>query len=708
MKKKIIAFVILVALMASLVTGCTFIKENKEREANEILATVSLDGITLTITKNEYLAYANYMLNQYSQYGYTPDLKTLMPEIMDYMINQKYLIIKGMVYLRNLPHRKDYMASNIEGISINTPEGVLTYAERYNAIKSVNDSFQDEIDRYIAEYEQEQKNLAISAAREQLNIYFNDGYSVSKIEIAEGSFKEEYLKDEKHDESKVQIIIHIKKGDDEKEITMPVTATMYDEEAKFSTSLSQEEQTNKVVSKKVVIVYEEPITVDGETDYLTHKSEAFEYRVVIPRGTPQEEETVDVRVGTIVDRYKAVNEISQENIAEYFNYNLSSTPAEKEAYRQFRQAKKNMRINFDVDGLAYYYRNQYESAVLEAVRHELSRAADISAITDEFLEKEYQILVNRQKEEYDLLPTDKAKVDKFVKSISDGSVNLEKVYYVPVEAIQNEGYNLNEFFAIGHILFKFNEEQSAFINNEKGGRQADELKELRWLVAQYTTTSRSNPDFDPDYEGSIEDFDGTGIFPKLAFDPDNLNESLFGGDSPIYDKISADLRAATTPEERLQIFKDYMVLYNDDGGAMRSHTGYLITPKGIPHSYDGDDFPGLAWKLFAENPEVGSAFVTEGGESILGYSFTSYGLHLMMISFIPFADGTVSANGTLDIDAHLDSKGTTHRELIGKSLVQNIRNEAYTNFTKENKANDEASVINQKKFNKLLKDIGIK
>ena len=106
---------------------------------------VTSDGIKLTVTRNEYLAYANYLLSQYSQYGQTPDLKSFMPEILDYMINQKYLIIKSMVYLKSLPHRQALWRERFR-YDINSPEGVLTYAERYKAIKEVNETFEKEIE----------------------------------------------------------------------------------------------------------------------------------------------------------------------------------------------------------------------------------------------------------------------------------------------------------------------------------------------------------------------------------------------------------------------------------------------------------------------------------------------------------------------------------------------------------------------------------
>lgn len=716
MKKKILAIVVLVALLASLFSGCTFIKENKERAANEILATVTSDGISLTVTRNEFLAYANYMLNQYSQYNYTPNLAELMPEILDYMINQKYLIIKGIVYLNSIPDRQAVTAAKHLGISANTPEGALTVAERYAAIKTVNETFEKEIEGYVEEYENEQKNMSISTKKEELAVLYKAGYTVTEVKTKAGSFKAQYLKDEKLDESKVFIEIYLAKGADKKTVTMPVNSTMFDEEKPFSTEITSEEQTSKVATKSVVLIYEEPYTdSEGETVYRPHKTEPFEYSVVTPRGTEPEEEEENKLEGDVKDRYKSDTEIAAENKANLFDYNISSTAALKEAYRQFRQAKKNMLINFDNDGLAYYYRNQYESAVLSAVKHEITRATDTSAVNAAAVNAEYALLVARQKEEYDILETNAQKVSKFAKSIVDGTMKLDTTYYIPVDAIAAEGYDLTEFFAIAHVLFKFDKAQTDFINKEKGDRKDEELKALRYDVAKLTVTSRSNPNYDPEYKCPLHsdnegecNYTGEGICPALAFDPDHLEDKLFGAGG-IYEEMTAALEAAATPEAKLNIFKNYMTLYNDDGGAMTAAAGYMIAPEGIAHSYDGNDFPNLGRELFANSAQVGSAFLGGGEDAYLGYAFTSYGIHLMMISFVPFGNNEVSAEGVFSIDAALDIKGNTHRDAIEKKLIETLQNNAYTQFTKTNGAEKAKAAAQKdaKKFAKLLKDLGV-
>lgn len=719
MGKKLIVFILLIAIIASISVGCTFFNENEERAANEVLATVESDGITLTVTKNELLAYVNYMAQQYSQYQQTPDYETMIPEVLDYMINQKYLVIKGMVYLKSIEDRQACMVANNKNVDANTPEGVLTLAERYNAIKTANETFQEEIEGYISDYREEQKNLEISKAKDNLASLYDEGYTVSSISIAEGSFKEEYVKDEELDDLKVYLNINLIKDDDTETVVIPVSDSMYDEDNKFSTEISSEDSTKKVVTKEVVITYDEPISTndEGETEYETHKSEPVSYNVVTPRGTETVEEEENELEGDVPDRYKLDSEIADENKADYFDYNVNTTSEMKDAYRQFREAKKNMLINFEKDGLNYYYKSQYENAIISAVKHEISRSIDSSVVTDEMIEAEYAILVERQKEEYNVLTTDEAKVNKFAKDIVESSsLNLESTYYIPVASIDAEGYELDEFVGIAHILFKFDEEQNAFIDKEGNAMDEDALRNLKWQVSQSITTDRSNPDYDPDYECPLHsnnegecNYEGDGICPALAFDPDKLGVSLFG-ENGIYNQISTALENATTNEEKIQIFKEFMVQYNDDGGAMKTDTGYMVAPEGIAHSYDGDDFPGLAWNLLDENATAGSAFLTdEDNNQYLGYCFTSYGLHLMMITFIPFEDANaVAEDGTLNIDTALDMKGNSHRELLREKLIEDIQDKAYDEFTEQNDKDAalENATKNTKKFKKLMKNFG--
>lgn len=165
MKKKLIVLILLVALVSSVfLTGCTLIKVDQERKANETMATVNLeyDGqtLSLSVSRNELISYVNYIINLYSQYGMQYDAKALVEQGLDALINQKYLILQGMVYLMSLDNRKDVLYMNtddykrIYGSKI-TPEGVLTIAERYTSIATTNATFISNIETYIEDYDTE-------------------------------------------------------------------------------------------------------------------------------------------------------------------------------------------------------------------------------------------------------------------------------------------------------------------------------------------------------------------------------------------------------------------------------------------------------------------------------------------------------------------------------------------------------------------------
>lgn len=716
MKKKIIALVILVAVVAVCFSGCTFIKKNEERQSNEVLAVISDKGFTLTITRNELLTYVNYMLNQYSQYGYTPDYTTLVPDVFDYLISQKYLVIVAMDYLKNHTDRKGLMAGeNIAGLDLTTPEGILTVGERYAAIKTVNDTFESEIDTFVADYEKERRTALISEREDEIEAYLADGYEVDSVYIKEGSYKDEYLTGQTLDESKVFLVVALTKGEDKKEVDLPYSTSLDVTDFTFSTEADSSAGT--VVEKSIKLKYDEAaLNDDGETEYVTHTSDPVEYKLVKPRGTEaKEEEEVDPAVGSVANRYKKLSEIDADERYGLFDYNAGNTAALKEAYRQFRQSKKNMLINFDTNGLAYYYDSQYESAIISAFEHELTKTS-ASKVTDAMIKAEYDVLLARQAEEYSVL-TDKEKVDKFVAAIKgSNNINLESTYYIPVDAILAEGYKMSDFFAIAHILFKFNDQQSTFITTEGAGRSDEAIKELRELTSKYITTNRSNPDYDAEFECPFHSDldteaectkpDGTAICPAIAYDPDGAGLKLFGegGDEGIFEEISRVLDALPM-EERFDVFKKYMSLYNDDGGALASTTGYFIPPEGIAHSYDGDDFPNLARALLAESATVGNTFVNGS----LGYAFTTYGLHIMAISFMPFADAASYADNALAINAELNLAGDTHYSIIKKTLEESEKKKAYNeyvaSYTREQAL--EKATKDEGRFKKLLKDLGL-
>lgn len=784
MKKKVllmIVMIVLVALMASvLLTGCTLFKLNNERQANDVLATVSVEHegqtISLDVTRNELMSYVNYMINLYSAYSMSYDVEKLVTDGLDSLVNQKYLVLEGMIYLMGLEHRSAALYLNDPAYAAVygnnwTPEGVLTKAERYAAIANTNKSFSSSIDQYIEDYETEQRNLLSSTAREKLASYYADGYKVADDGVAiyhldgseykEGLYKTEILKssasDAEVDYTKVYLKIKLVKTDAaDKEVYLPISSTSMTTEDDSDASY----QSNYLAGKICKVTYDEPVTSkDKETTYTTHTATA-NYVLVTPRttykGETEETEETSIEEGSVKFRYNAFSGDLSEELSkivadgQFFNPSPASyaSDAEKDAYRQFRESKKSLLIGYDPDdtddyynGLGYYYKNAFESAVLSAVQHELKRAAlTTNPVSAQAIVDQYNVLVSKQAEEYGVLDN-KAQIDKFAAAIG---TDMTKAYYVPVQAMMAESFEIDpsedtfsalftydvdhnvtdynhdfvsfdgskytmhyayqnadgtytiNMFYIAHILFKWTSDISNDMAKYITDRSDAEVKATKTQFVNDLKTNKSQLAFATAAE------EGTEVSDAFFTDA-NGSLAYFS----VIDAIAAldiDMNGAT---DGLEAFKNYMTYYNDDSGSMTSALGYFIAAGDISNSYDGSDFPNMAIKLYFD---MIAADKTPGVDyEISDFAFTSYGLHIETISFAPFYHVALTDNSAFDISKPIDLNGTTFAETIRESLESDAESKAYSAWTKANgseQAKDHV-VKYDKKLKKMMKDLGL-
>lgn len=775
-RQRILLLALAVIIVCSLLlTSCTFVRVNEERQANEVLATVSLDyegqTLSLNVTRNELLSYVNYLINLYSQYQMQYDVKDLLTGGLDGLINQKYLTLEGMVYLMSLEGRKDVMYLNtdeykaIYGNKI-VPEGVLTIAERYKAISDTNDTFIESIEGYITAYDDEQREILLSSSKEKLNAYYQDGYTVDGVEIynynssnetyEQGLYQDSFIYVASSDESTTtvetdykQIYLKItlkKSGADDMNVYYPVASAAVTTAEKDLTTMTTAEliaykssasyKSNSISLKTVSVTYDEPIKGEGEeeTSYKTHTAKA-DFTLVTPRTAYTEKEEEDTRdeqtifnEGDVPFRYTALsaNDDAQKKIIEdgqIFKHTLSnySSDAEKDAYRQFREAKKEQLIGFDADnandpynGLSYYYNSSFESAILSTVKHELSKASlTENPITEAAIQKEYDNFVQKQKEEYQILSKQK-QIEKFAETIK---TDLTKCYYVPIDALltsefEYDGANYNyatsgsegkvsiNMFYIAHILFKWTTDLSDAFKTLIEDRTDEEIKQIKTDFVQYLTTNKSKIAYSE--EGVI---DGVSAL-EAAFEVEEATGEIKTYlANVIIAQLESDLSASADP---LATFKEYMSLYNDDSGSMTSALGYFVAMGDIAHSYDGDDFPNMAKDLYLsllaadKNPN--------NAKEISEYAFTSYGLHIEYISFAPFYDIKLTDKNALGLNFKLDLDGNTFYKTIKASLEDTAESNVYSEWSgqfdsEEIKANH--SQKNEKKMKKLIKDLNL-
>lgn len=753
MKKKIIALTVLVVLVVSVaLTGCTFVKVNNERKANEIMATVSLEHegqtLSLNVTRNELISYVNYIINLYSQYGMNFDAEELIKQGLDSLINQKYLVLQGMVYLSGIDARKEVMYATTDdykavyGTKL-TPEGVLTVAERYAAIKSTNESFIKNIDTYIEDYEKEKNELALTNAKEELASLQQNGYSVKENGVAvyhkdeegnyhEGLYQTSFIGDNKVDYKQVILQITLVKDGDEKVVYLPATESAVSTEDKEDAEFIS----NYVTAKVCKVTYDEPqVDEKGETTYKKHTGET-DFTLVTPRTAytgEEEEEKEDLENGSVKFRYATfdqfVNAADDSELAEIykdgqiFQSSLASyaSDAEKDAYRQFRENKKNMNINFEAtkddcySGLGYYYLSSFENAVLSAVQHELKKTAlKDSPISDLSIIEQYKVLVEKQKEEYSVL-TAKEQIQKFATTVKS---NLTSAYYVPIDALKsadeefeyndakytyavenNDGTVTINMFYIGHILFKWTDEVKNAMEKFIIDRDEDETKEIKTQFLDILKTNKSKLEY-----ATAEEEGKTLADAFFVVEGENGEQIAEFSVKEVIAELKTAMEASENP---LETFQEYMTYFNDDSGSMSSKLGYFVPMGDIDHGYDGDDFPNMAIDLYLKYlaEEINPA----EGKTVSEFAFTSYGLHIEYITFAPFYHITLDEFGGLGYDTALDLDGSTFAETIREQLESQVASNAYSEWTNKY-GSEEASDHAQKddgKMKSLLKDLGV-
>lgn len=221
MKKKVvfIALLVLVAMVSSLVfSSCTLVKLNEERQANRVMANVSYEvkvdnaeakkmlndigitdyGMSIDINRRELISSTNYTINRMANayaslnYTYNYDYETVMGDTLDSLIDSKYYVMKAVEYLLNNSSTERLQAmymfcrpdeyKAVYGNKLSA-EGVLTIAEWYSAVGSINDTLQQMLDGYVEDEEDDLRNDRISAADNKISEYYEKGYFVTGVHV---------------------------------------------------------------------------------------------------------------------------------------------------------------------------------------------------------------------------------------------------------------------------------------------------------------------------------------------------------------------------------------------------------------------------------------------------------------------------------------------------------------------------------------------
>ena len=670
------AMLLIAAVLAASVAGCTFIRENEYRAANEAYATVSHNGYTLEITYNEFIDYFNTMGYFYvNSYGYS--VEDALDLCISSKIQQKYLLTEAMVYLSDPDSVGQERVAALSNLPVKTPSDALTPAEYYAAVYAVSNSMITSAEDIAEESRQTEYTRIMNAvsSRDVSGIDFSDetkDYFETFFHAGAGCYVGQQL-----DLERVKIVV---KYDDGKVSDPFVVPT-----AQYTTAFTSEatsDYSERTEEKEFVISFDESVTgSDGEETTEKHTL-TYDYDLIYPRETKAEpEEETDYTTVTIgdfdpVSRYAKDSEIPDEikQACRTISPIEEMEAAEKkgDSYMADAWRRVNENLNSANKTLTDLYASQFESAVLSALQAELYNQADRAfAATDAAVAAEYKYLYATAKDSY----TGAADDDKaaFIEAVGEGTDSL--YYYPAIDDIGN-------YYYVYQILFSFTDEQAAFLEDELGDDE-EAIEEFTQLIFRRLKTQPSDPGYD------AENYDPEDAEAKEPFGEEELVSDVIGKLESVLGKIYAgqalteaedgyDYAAEQldTPEKRsaaaIDVFLDYLYRYNDDPGSFNNAYGYLMTADPEDSGWV-DAFNELGDAVFkVENAGLGSgtglvgnAF---GADGKLAWKASNYGIHLMMVSATPFKGVTgelVLPATDADIVAYL--KGRTNPD-TGESM----------------------------------------
>ena len=566
----VLAMLLIAAVLAASVAGCTFIRENEYRAANEAYATVSHNGYTLEITYNEFIDYFNSVGYYYvNSYGYS--VEDALDLCISSKIQQKYLLTEAMVYLSDPDSVGQERVAALSHLPVKTPSDALTPAEYYAAVYAVSNSMITSAEDIAEESRQTEYTRIMNAvsSRDVSGIDFSDetkDYFETFFHAGAGCYVGQQL-----DLERVKIVV---KYDDGKVSDPFVVPT-----AQYTTAFTSEatsDYSERTEEKEFVISFDESVTgSDGEETTEKHTL-TYDYDLIYPRETKAEpEEETDYTTVTIgdfdpVSRYAKDSEIPDEikQACKTISPIEEMEAAEKkgDSYMADAWRRVNENLNSANKMLTDLYASQFESAVLSALQAELYNQADRAfAATDAAVAAEYKYLYATAKDSY----TGAADDDKaaFIEAVGEGTDSL--YYYPAIDDIGN-------YYYVYQILFSFTDEQAAFLEDELG----DDEEAIEEFTQRFFRSLKTQPS-DPGYDA--ENYDPEDAEAKEPFGEEELVSDVIGKLESVLGKIYAgqalteaedgyDYAAEQldTPEKRsaaaIDVFLDYLYRYNDDPG----------------------------------------------------------------------------------------------------------------------------------------------
>ena len=720
MKRRLIsifALVLVVAMVASFAVGCNFFRENDYRVANETYVTVKHDnGVTLTVSYNEILDYCNSSSRLYSYVNY---YGLSVGEALDLCIQGKiqatYLLAEAMGYLTDASKTSQERVSALYGGGAKgKAEDVLTFAERYLAIYSVNKSIDESLEANAKTAKEEDWSRAYRAIEDE---------NVKEVVLTEDTlaYLAKFFDGENGkcvigaelDNSKIKA--QVVYDDDTKSAEFIVPSEGYS--VAFSSAKTDNYAEREEAKNFTVLFKETKLNDKGEEETEEH-TYVYDYTLVYPRDVKAEaEEEVDYSVVTIdevdVPRYAkdadiapAVKKVANIRDVDKEYADLIANGGDKYMIDAYRQLLENMKANNR--DMSYFYKAQFDAqantSFSEEVYIKAEKAFDASTDLDARIVKEYKYLAENQKNTYN--GQDEEEVRKaFVSKISSTGTGMDTLYYIP------EVVDLNEYFFVKQVLFKFSSEVLAFLETVR--HDEDALKEACEYFEKTEKVVASNPNYDVDYDCPKHELKEDGATCKFASEAEgNLeancpSKAFLEVDKTIKEVIgdmqtelqaiysNTELTAEEKEEKAIAYFEEMLYTYCDDQGSFNADWGYLIAKEEDDNGWV-KDFTNLAKDIYAYGQNAGNAFTADGTigtcytTNLTGSTSSDYaGVTAMMIVKTPFANATATDLANMNdadvitfLKSNFNGKGVSLYDAMKKSLKEEDKNLAYNEYIK--------------------------
>lgn len=585
MKKKVLALLLVAAIFATVLAGCNVITKNEERDYKQVVSTVTYNGHSATVTKQDVVTVFNsygYYYVYYYGYTYEEACKT----ILESLTQRKLLIL----------YAKDYFAPDGYADGIAGLEAILSAREKKIAIENVNADMEDALKTLIEDLEKEEASNSGSNITENKDIEI-----VAKEEVT-------YKAGDEFDLDNYELSVKTDDGTESVEITTDMVEGSLPDMSVPGVKVLKVRYNDKVY------------------EYEFEVASATEARPVRPSDGEVAEDPDEEYTGELPKKFTEQGYVSEQASSPYYE-----------------QAVKTLNSNLASNYTGYdeYYEEELETMLLAKLQRKLASAE----LTPEKIEKELSekaaVTVAANKETFS--KSDSAYSSALTSGVTGIGYHQKAGYgfvYNILLQFSDEQTAMLKKYAEGGVYYQGDE-----IYKQIRDGEAQKIT-VNIANLEYDPEYECE-DHDCGLENCTGDCDkhtcGNAQCPSNAYIAYEVDvQTVLGWIKADLDKAAAIADKYERQMAILEVAAQWTYRVNEDSGMFASSEtaekaitnnglGYLVTPEGEESTYV-EEFTEQGRALIKKG--IGSYMTGDTLESM--YCVTDYGIHILVVSYIPY------------------------------------------------------------------------